>query len=61
VPDLDSQLALAAELGVPEDQVRQGSWPQWLPDGDPVRVSFAWTQAGLSRPASRSLFVVGFR
>lgn len=35
VPDLDSQLALAAELGVPEDQVRLGLWPQWLPDGDP--------------------------
>src|SRR5262249_5075594 len=46
VPDLDSQLALAAELGVPEDQVRQGSWPRWLPDGDPGRVSFVWTQAG---------------
>jgi tetratricopeptide (TPR) repeat protein len=46
VPDLDSQLALAAELGVAEDQVRLGLWPDWLPDGDPVRVSFAWTQAG---------------
>jgi len=46
VPDLDSQLALAAELGVPEDQVRLGLWPQWLPDGDPVRSSFAWTQVG---------------
>jgi tetratricopeptide (TPR) repeat protein len=46
VPDLDSQLALAAELGVPEEKVRQGSWPEWLPDGDPIRISFAWTQVG---------------
>jgi tetratricopeptide (TPR) repeat protein len=46
VPDLDSQLALAAELGVAEDQVRLGLWPDWLPDGDPVRSSFAWTQVG---------------
>lgn len=46
VPDLESQLALAAELGVPEDQVRHGSWPQWLPDGDPIRISFGWTQLG---------------
>jgi len=46
VPDLDSQLALAAELSVPEELVRQGSWPAWLPDGDPIRISFPWTQAG---------------
>jgi hypothetical protein len=46
VPDLDSQLALAAELGIAEEPVQQGSWPTWLPDGDPIRTSFPWNQAG---------------
>jgi len=46
VPDLDSQLALAAELRIPEEVVRRGSWPDWLPDGDPIRISFPWTQVG---------------
>lgn len=30
VPDRISQLALAAELGVPADQVDIGQWPHWL-------------------------------
>lgn len=46
VPDLDSQLALAAELRVPESEVTSGRWPDWLPDSDPVRSSFPWTQSG---------------
>ncbi|MFF3855733.1 transcriptional regulator [Micromonospora sp. NPDC002575] len=46
VPDMGSQLALAAELGVPQDRVRQAPWPQWLPDGDPIPTSFGWTQPG---------------
>ncbi|MFC7527553.1 transcriptional regulator [Actinoplanes sp. GCM10030250] len=46
VPDLDSQLALADELCVPESRVKTEAWPAWLPDGDPVRFSFDWTQDG---------------
>src|SRR5688572_15766472 len=46
VPDMESQLALAAELAVSEDHVRRLPWPQWLPDGDPIPTSFGWTQAG---------------
>jgi tetratricopeptide (TPR) repeat protein len=46
VPDMDSQLALAAELGVAAQRLRSEPWPQWLPDGDPVRASFGWSQAG---------------
>ncbi|SFC34139.1 transcriptional regulator [Streptomyces aidingensis] len=45
-PDRPSQLALAAELGVPPERVRQEPWPCWLPDGDPVRTDFGWTQPG---------------
>ncbi|WP_018909421.1 hypothetical protein [Salinispora arenicola] len=46
VPDMESQLALAAELRVPQDRVRQVHWPQWLPDADPIPTSFGWTQPG---------------
>lgn len=46
VPDMASQLAIAAELGVEESHVRTSPWPAWLPDGDPVSIGFGWTQAG---------------
>lgn len=46
VPDLESQLALAAELAVSEERVRRLPWPQWLPDGNPIPTSVCWTQAG---------------
>jgi hypothetical protein len=46
VPDWDSQLALAAELGVPEQQVRASPWPAWLPAGEEIPVTFEWNQQG---------------
>ncbi len=55
VPDLESQLALAAELAVPEERVRQLPWPQWLPDGDPIPTSFGWTQTGGLRALADAL------
>ncbi|MFE7868741.1 transcriptional regulator [Micromonospora humida] len=46
VPDLESQLALAAVLDIPQERVREAPWPQWLPAGDPIPTSFGWTQSG---------------
>lgn len=46
VPDLDSQLALAAELGIAESRVRAEPWPAWLPTGETVTTAFGWTQTG---------------
>jgi tetratricopeptide (TPR) repeat protein/transcriptional regulator with XRE-family HTH domain len=46
VPDRVSQLALAAELGVPTEKVESHPWPAWLPTGDAVRVDYPWTSSG---------------
>lgn len=46
VPDRESQLALAAELGVPAEHVDRLSWPRWLPAGDTLRTALPWSQAG---------------
>ncbi|MEU3163066.1 hypothetical protein [Streptosporangium sp. NPDC006930] len=45
-PDRDTQLALAAELGVGEELLITHPWPDWLPVGDPISVDFSWDQAG---------------
>jgi tetratricopeptide (TPR) repeat protein len=42
-PDGDTQLALAAELGVPADVVRRLGWPGWLPAGERIDIDAAWT------------------
>lgn len=48
-PDLDSQYALAAELGVSREIVRARGWPDWLPTGDRLDVELPWTmEASLS-------------
>ncbi|WP_345434028.1 hypothetical protein [Actinoallomurus vinaceus] len=49
VPDRVSQRALAVELGIPEECIDRYPWPQWLPDGDPIRTDFTWNQAGSSK------------
>ncbi|SNQ50045.1 conserved hypothetical protein [Frankia canadensis] len=46
VPDRVSQLALAAELGVPNDRLESHPWPAWLPTGDAVRTEYPWTAGG---------------
>ncbi|ABW15495.1 putative transcriptional regulator [Parafrankia sp. EAN1pec] len=46
VPDRVSQLALAAELGVPTDRLESHPWPSWLPTGDAVRTEYPWTASG---------------
>src|SRR5262245_25547235 len=46
VPDRVSQLALAAELGVPSERVESHPWPAWLPTGDAVRVDYPWNASG---------------
>ena len=46
VPDLDSQRALAAELGITVDRLLTHPWPHWLPTGDPVPTSFTWDADG---------------
>lgn len=58
VPDWESQLALAAELGVPEERLGEYPWPRWLPDGDPIRTDFAWSQTG-SREALEEMLEYG--
>src|SRR5262249_24715759 len=46
VPDRESQLALAAELGVPAERVDRLPWPRWLPASDALRTALPWSQAG---------------
>ncbi|MEV6862458.1 hypothetical protein AB0M44_15855 [Streptosporangium subroseum] len=46
VPDRETQIALAAELGVREELLDMQPWPAWLPVGDPIRVDFSWDQPG---------------
>jgi tetratricopeptide (TPR) repeat protein/transcriptional regulator with XRE-family HTH domain len=46
VPDRVSQLALAAELGVPTEKIDSHPWPAWLPTGDAVRTEYPWDGAG---------------
>ncbi|MEV6599670.1 helix-turn-helix transcriptional regulator [Actinoplanes sp. NPDC051346] len=46
VPDLASQEALARALGLDPEIVRRVRWPAWLPDGQPIRTDYAWTQRG---------------
>jgi len=46
VPDHDTQLALAALLAVPDEQVVRCPWPRWLPTGDSIPTDFPWTGAG---------------
>lgn len=45
-PDEDTQLALAAELGVPSELVRSVRWPDWLPVGDRINTDAPWTVEG---------------
>jgi hypothetical protein len=45
-PDVESQLALAAELGVPAELVHQLGWPHWLPVGERIQLDAPWTAAG---------------
>lgn len=46
VPDDESQLALADELGVPVEQVRRLGWPYWLPVGERINLDMPWTATG---------------
>lgn len=46
VPDRLTQLALAAELGVPPEKLDSHPWPAWLPTGEEVRIEYPWTQDG---------------
>ncbi|WP_182907576.1 transcriptional regulator [Microbispora sp. H13382] len=45
-PDVDTQLALAAELGVPAELVRTLRWPDWLPIGERIDTDAPWTVEG---------------
>jgi tetratricopeptide (TPR) repeat protein len=45
-PDADSQLALAAELGVPSELVQSVAWPDWLPVGERINTDTPWTVDG---------------
>lgn len=46
VPDADTQLALAAELGVPAEIVQSLGWPNWLPVGERIDTDIPWTVDG---------------
>ena len=46
VPDDDTQLALAAELGVPAELVHELGWPSWLPIGERIDTDAPWTVDG---------------
>lgn len=46
VPDERTQLALAAELEVPAQQVRELGWPHWLPVGGGVDLALPWDRVG---------------
>lgn len=43
VPDLETQQALASELGVPHALLSSSPWPAWLPVGDRTAARVAWT------------------
>jgi tetratricopeptide (TPR) repeat protein len=43
IPDADTQLALAAEIGVPPERVHSMGWPHWLPAGERIDISLPWT------------------
>ncbi len=45
IPDAESQLALAGELGVPADLVYELGWPHWLPVGERINLDAPWTVA----------------
>ncbi len=45
-PDQDTQLALAAELGVATELVASLGWPNWLPVGERINIEVAWTVDG---------------
>ncbi|WP_344920278.1 hypothetical protein [Streptosporangium oxazolinicum] len=46
VPDRETQIALAAELGIRQELIDTQPWPEWLPAGDPIRAEFSWDQPG---------------
>ncbi|RAO00762.1 hypothetical protein LAH08_03015 [Micromonospora noduli] len=46
VPDEDSQVALADELGVDRQTVKALGWPHWLPTGPAISASAPWTVDG---------------
>jgi len=48
-PDVPTQLALAKELGIPEDQVHRQGWPGWLPAGPGIDMQVAWDFDGSVR------------
>jgi transcriptional regulator with XRE-family HTH domain len=52
VPDRVSQLALAAELGVPTERIDSHPWPAWLPTGDAVRTEYPWDGVGAASALS---------
>ncbi|GAB3160929.1 hypothetical protein GCM10027290_67470 [Micromonospora sonneratiae] len=46
VPDEDTQLALADELGIDQQTVKALGWPHWLPTGPASSTSTPWTVDG---------------
>ncbi|QDY06842.1 transcriptional regulator [Micromonospora sp. HM134] len=46
VPDEDTQLALADELGVDRQTVKALGWPHWLPTGPTISTATPWTFDG---------------
>lgn len=59
VPDDDTQLALAAELGVEEELVQSLGWPHWLPAGEKIELDAPWsfdaTMSVLDRTAGSAM------
>jgi hypothetical protein len=55
VPDRVSQLALAAELGVPPEHVDRSPWPRWLPAGDAMCTALPWSQTGSVEAVEQAL------
>ena len=58
-PDADTQLALAAELGVPKEVIRDLRWPDWLPVGERIAVDTPWTVDGGLRLLADALHIGG--
>ncbi|GIG59700.1 hypothetical protein Lfu02_40720 [Longispora fulva] len=46
VPDVETQLALARELGVQPELVQALGWPSWLPVGDQITQDTPWSADG---------------